>query len=74
MLSGKRSVVVLEKVGTLSQDPFGSAPAIAHVEPGVIGEIKECNAAWCRVSLEGYKGWIMKTSVWGAYGFEQFKD
>jgi SH3-like domain-containing protein len=32
---------------------------------GVVGRILECIPAWCRVSLDGTRGWIRTSAVWG---------
>ena len=41
--------------------------AIANLEPGVQLLVKSCNGNACLVSLEGFKGWIEQTRLWGVY-------
>ena len=36
-----------------------------QAERGVIGRLLECSADWCRVAVEGNKGWAMKADLWG---------
>ena len=38
---------------------------VAQAEMGVIGRILECNTDWCRIALDGQRGWVRKTSIWG---------
>ena len=32
---------------------------------GVIGKLLQCVPDWCRVSVDGQKGWVPKTALWG---------
>jgi SH3-like domain-containing protein len=42
-------------------------PVIARAEPGVIGRLVECRAAWCKVETGEVTGWIRRGDVWGVY-------
>lgn len=65
LLSGVRTVLVTLDMAELRDDPSDSATVIAQAELGVVGRVLECNPDWCRVSLDGMRGWIRKTAVWG---------
>ena len=65
LLSGVRSALVTLDMAQLHADPDDGATVVAQAELGVIGRILECNPAWCRVSLDGTRGWIRKSSIWG---------
>jgi SH3-like domain-containing protein len=39
--------------------------------PGVIGRLQECEAAWCRIDAEGYRGWLKREEFWGTYPDEK---
>jgi len=67
MLSGRRTVVVTDKRRTLRREARAEARAEAFAEPGVIGELLECEVAWCRVDLRGHRGWLRRGEFWGAY-------
>ncbi len=49
-----------------SADP--DSRVIAQAEPGVIASLMTCTDAFCRVFVDGKKGWVSKGSLWGAPG------
>jgi SH3-like domain-containing protein len=65
LLSGVRSVLVTLDMAELRTAPGTDAAIMAQAELGVVGRVLECNADWCRVALDGTRGWIQKTSIWG---------
>jgi SH3-like domain-containing protein len=67
MVAGTRSVIVAGVVRTLRADAAAAAPAVAHVEPGVVARLLECRGSWCRIETAGIKGWLGRSEVWGVY-------
>jgi SH3-like domain-containing protein len=77
MLSGRRTALVLpwEVKGrqgppasaTLHDDDSERSRAVVDVEAGVLASIIGCDGRWCRVSVDGYRGYIEQTKLWGAY-------
>lgn len=65
LLSGVRTVLVTLDMAELRDGPDDTAPVVAQAEMGVVGRILECRPHWCRVSLDGTRGWIRTTAVWG---------
>ena len=65
MLSGRRMIQVIGQVRTLRRDPGGSAPAVARMEPGVLGNLEDCQHEWCEVRVSGLSGWISRAHIWG---------
>lgn len=70
MVTGTRNVVVTGDVRTLRADPDAAAPAVARAEPGVIAHLLDCRDTWCRLELQGMKGWLKRSEVWGVYPTE----
>jgi SH3-like domain-containing protein len=70
MVTGTRNVIVIGELRTLRADADGAAPAVARAEPGVIAHLLDCRDAWCRVELQGVKGWLKRSEVWGVYPTE----
>jgi SH3-like domain-containing protein len=33
----------------------------------VLGTVKRCNGDWCRITGEGFDGWIQQDRLWGVY-------
>ena len=54
-------------VAILSRVPIEDAGIEAQLMPGVLANIKSCTEQWCRISGEGFDGYIDKTQVWGVY-------
>jgi SH3-like domain-containing protein len=65
LLSGVRSVLVTLDMAELRDTPEATSPVVAQAELGVVGRLLECNPDWCRVSLDGTRGWVLKTALWG---------
>jgi len=65
LLSGIRTVIIDQDMLVLhrSADPDSEPMAIA--ESGVIARLGKCKPAWCRITAEGHKGWVEKTTLWG---------
>jgi SH3-like domain-containing protein len=78
LLSGRRTALVMPwakgnppPIGLLDRtDDKGSV--VAHLQPGVITNIKGCDGRWCRVMIvmDGARdvdGYIQQEKLWGVY-------
>lgn len=65
LLSGVRSVLVTLDMAEFHDGPDDGAAIVAQAEMGVIGRLLECNLDWCRVALDGQRGWVRKSAIWG---------
>lgn len=65
LLSGARTVIVEEEMLNLFMKPDPNAPVNAMVERGVIARLDHCVQDWCRIRADRYKGWVLKTALWG---------
>jgi SH3-like domain-containing protein len=75
LLSGKRTAVVTPWT---SGDPrpirvaaSADAAVSAYLQPGVMASIDSCATGWCRLSGDGFRGWIEQTQLWGVYPGEE---
>lgn len=78
LLAGRRTAVVApwrkgNLIGLHAEPSPGSAP-VAKVNAGVIGKVAGCNGNWCRLSFDGFNGWIDQTMLWGVYPGEQVSN
>jgi SH3-like domain-containing protein len=73
MLSGKRYALVTGEIRSLRRKPEQGAPEAARLEPGVIGQILECQGQFCRLEAGGIKGWLARSEFWGVYPNETVK-
>ena len=69
MLAGRRTAVFVGDVRTLRAEANPSSPAVARAEATVVGRLLRCpdGVAWCRVEVDGFKGWVRRTEVWGLH-------
>ncbi|MDZ4094533.1 MAG: SH3 domain-containing protein [Paracoccaceae bacterium] len=65
LLSGVRSVLVAEDMVMFRSQPDDAASEVLQAERGVIARLLECQPDWCRLGIDGSKGWVRKTALWG---------
>ena len=65
MLSGNRTVIIDRDLLTLRGQPQPDAVEVAMLELGVIADLGECSADWCRLRAGGYRGWAPKSALFG---------
>ena len=65
LLSGARTVIVEQDMLSLYRRPDSDSGAVARLEMGVIARLGDCGPKWCRLTAEGYRGWVDKTALWG---------
>lgn len=71
LLSGERTALIKgEDLAPVRENAGEDSRMVARLEPGVIARIEKCDAAWCRVTAGGFKGWISRNSLWGIYDNE----
>jgi SH3-like domain-containing protein len=66
MLSGRKWVFVIRENTIIRDGQRATGRGVAQLETGVIARLGECSVEWCLVEADSYKGWILKTDVWGA--------
>lgn len=72
LLSGVRKGLVETDLAALYARPDLNAPLRARLEAGVIVSLDSCKTDWCRVHVEGQKGWMVKSAMWGVRPGEVF--
>jgi SH3-like domain-containing protein len=65
LLSGTRSVLVVEDMAPFYSLPDPTAPVVLRAEQGVIARILHCDPDWCRLLADGQRGWAQKSALWG---------
>jgi len=75
LLSGKRMAAVQLKSKTdlapLHAKPDAESAVLARLQSGVLGSVKHCNGSWCRLTGDGFDGWIEQRRLWGVYPDEK---
>lgn len=68
LLTGARSVMVrADGLVSMREAERADARLVARVEPAVVARVERCTPAWCKVSVDGFRGWIERNSLWGIY-------
>jgi SH3-like domain-containing protein len=75
LLSGRRTALILpsrkaESVDLLTK-PGNRGDAVARLQAGVIGSVRNCDGTWCRFSGEGFDGYVKQQNLWGVYPGEK---
>jgi SH3-like domain-containing protein len=66
LLTVRRSVMVRgQGIQEMRRSADAEARVVARAEPGVIGELVECEGGWCRLEVAGERGWLPKDVLWG---------
>ena len=77
MLSGRRTALVTAKskdeLVPLHASSDASSAVVARLQAQVLGAVKECTGAWCRITGPGFDGWIAQEHLWGVYPHEHLE-
>ena len=75
LLSGRRTAVVTMKtrdeLAPLYDRADPSSSVAARLQAGVVAQVKKCANNWCRVTGNGFDGWIEQQRLWGVYADEK---
>ncbi len=77
LLSGRRTALV--SAAAKSVDDFVPLHAsadkqsaiTARLQAGVLAAVKRCAGSWCRITGQGFDGWIEEGRLWGVYPGEK---
>lgn len=65
LLSGVRTVLVKGDLVDFHVSPRPDATLAFRAESGVIGRVMGCDGTWCRINIDGEKGWVPIAALWG---------
>lgn len=65
MLSGRRTVLIVDDGVALRRKPADTAAPVAIAEQGVVADLESCQPDWCEIKVRGYGGWVRKSAIWG---------
>jgi SH3-like domain-containing protein len=65
LLSGVRSVIVAADIADFHNRPDDTSAIDFRAERNVVGWVQECRPDWCRISVNGERGWVRKSDLWG---------
>lgn len=68
LLSASRTALVQgekDQILMLRSNPRGDAKVTWRVQPGVVGNISQCQDGWCLFDVTGRQGYIKDDQIWG---------
>nr|WP_246097286.1 SH3 domain-containing protein [Ruegeria faecimaris] len=65
LLSGVRTVLIESDLLPVYSNPDPNSQVSARFETGVVARLGTCTIEWCRISAGGYRGWALKSNLWG---------
>jgi SH3-like domain-containing protein len=75
LLSGRRTAVVTMKnkdeLAPIYDRADPASAVAARLQAGVVAQVRRCNEGWCRVTGNGFDGWIEQQRLWGVYADEK---
>jgi SH3-like domain-containing protein len=76
LLSARRTVLITPWSKDGSTTPLYSSKstgsrAVAALQAGVLGNVLNCDGAWCELSVEDYSGYVQQEELWGVYKGEE---
>lgn len=72
LISGLRTVIVVQPQVTFYALPDTQSPVIARAEQNVIARLHAARKDWCRVSADANAGWVQRSGIWGVLPNEMF--
>ena len=70
LISSDRTALVIGDVRPLRDKPSSTGKIIFRAEPGVVGNLSDCNRGWCRLDVKGRMGYIEQVHLWGVAPLE----
>jgi SH3-like domain-containing protein len=75
MLSGRRTAVITmkskEELAPLYDRADPGSTVAARLQAGVVAQVKKCSNGWCRITGNGFDGFIEQQRLWGVYADEK---
>ena len=65
LLSGVRSAIISADLADFRMQPDPASAVRFQAERGVIGRLLACTPDWCRMNVQGERGWVEKSALWG---------
>ena len=65
LISLRRTMMVKGGTQAVRRSADPNAGVVMRAEQGVVGELLNCDHAWCRVEIDGRRGWLPRDATWG---------
>jgi SH3-like domain-containing protein len=65
-LISRRQTVILTAEEIMFKKRNTTSKPILRIEEKVVARVRRCVEGWCKLSIQGYEGWVEKANLWGA--------
>lgn len=62
----RRALVIGEGLTAMRAAPARNARIRWKLEPGVVGNLGDCEGGWCELDVAGHRGFVRAERLWGA--------
>ena len=59
------AIVIGDGLAAIREEPIAEARLLWNAEPGVVGQLGDCQDGWCEFDVAGRIGWIEGRRIWG---------
>jgi SH3-like domain-containing protein len=67
LLTAERGAIVVGKdLAELRESADADSRVLWRAEPGVVGELGDCESGFCELAVGARKGWVRADRLWGA--------
>ena len=66
LLKDEATAIVRDGIADMRDRPSDTARLLFRLEPGVVGRLSGCSDGWCAMEVNGRRGYVEATSLWGA--------
>ncbi|MET0239439.1 MAG: SH3 domain-containing protein [Sphingobium sp.] len=68
LLKEERTAIVTADMVEMHEDASEGSRTLFRAEKGVVGKLSDCGDGWCRLDVNGQRGYAPIASLWGATG------
>lgn len=72
LLTGVRTAIITGGRQRLYSDPSPTSTLVMTADRGVVGPLTACVPLWCKIEIQGRKGWIRRDALFGTFKREMF--
>jgi len=73
-LSETRTALIKDDVVALHRTAKEDSRVVAKLSPQMVVELRDCPEQWCEVRVEGYRGYVKRSALWGLADDELLED
>jgi SH3-like domain-containing protein len=61
----RTAIVAAGDLAGMYEEPNAASKLKWNLEPGVVGILGDCDNNWCQMDVDGRRGWVNESRLWG---------